>query len=496
MRVFGRCGPAAEVLPDRLARLRVDVVVDRELTGTDLDRFVVVAAPLAVAGGALQADELELVGLARELGTGLVVGDDTTHESLARTDDPRHLLVERLQRLGRERLGDVEVVVEAVGDGRADAELGLGVDRLHGLGEHVGGGVPQDVQPIGRIDRDRLDDVVVGHRRREVLELAVDAHRDNGTIGEEREAVSHLDPLLGFSKTNPSTVVVRRVPSRASAAAPSGDRMSRPRDRADVSGRSLMRQPRGSSRVFLMYTEKESPFGDAYDDRIIGTGDFEPDVSVEDWVAKYRLGDLVGGPIFWTAIETLTPTRTIGKGRTGLTLIRPTILQTDAATPYAGFDRRESPNRNPAVSVHFNPGAYGATGPGTYVFTFAVEAFGYGRVRADRLRGQRRRGCRGLGLVQRTPHDHRDPAERAARPGHMGGDRADIGRGLVVVQHPHQPSAARARGLPALGRSSAPTTEAPADDRGFVVGGRYWDRTSDLFRVREARYRCANRPEP
>ena len=26
--------------------------------------------------------------------------------------------------------------------------------------------------------------------------------------------------------------------------------------------------------------------------------------------------------------------------------------------------------------------------------------------------------------------------------------------------------------------------------------GRYWDRTSDLFRVREARYRCANRPQP
>src|SRR5690554_1712931 len=34
---------------------------------------------------------------------------------------------------------------------------------------------------------------------------------------------------------------------------------------------------------------------------------------------------------------------------------------------------------------------------------------------------------------------------------------------------------------------------------GFLRGlrlqcGRYWDRTSDLFRVREARYRCANRP--
>ena len=26
------------------------------------------------------------------------------------------------------------------------------------------------------------------------------------------------------------------------------------------------------------------------------------------------------------------------------------------------------------------------------------------------------------------------------------------------------------------------------------ICGPYWDRTSDLFRVREARYRCANRP--
>ena len=30
--------------------------------------------------------------------------------------------------------------------------------------------------------------------------------------------------------------------------------------------------------------------------------------------------------------------------------------------------------------------------------------------------------------------------------------------------------------------------------RAALFRGRYWDRTSDLFRVREARYRCANRP--
>jgi choline dehydrogenase-like flavoprotein len=52
-----------------------------------------------------------------------------------------------------------------------------------------------------------------------------------------------------------------------------------------------------------------------------------------------------------------------------------------------------------------------------------------------------------------------------------------------------------------VGRGSRPP---PARFRGHDEGprsatwglarGRYWDRTSDLFRVREARYRCANRP--
>ena len=64
-------------------------------------------------------------------------------------------------------------------------------------------------------------------------------------------------------------------------------------------------------------------------------------------------------------------------------------------------------------------------------------------------------------------------------------------------------------GRPTVGRLDAmgPTPSerrSPRRDRGpaggFVMvvtprGGRYWDRTSDLFRVREARYRCANRPE-
>ena len=43
------------------------------------------------------------------------------------------------------------------------------------------------------------------------------------------------------------------------------------------------------------------------------------------------------------------------------------------------------------------------------------------------------------------------------------------------------------------GTDTLTNAESPYCVGGFV-GGRYWDRTSDLFRVREARYRCANRP--
>ena len=43
--------------------------------------------------------------------------------------------------------------------------------------------------------------------------------------------------------------------------------------------------------------------------------------------------------------------------------------------------------------------------------------------------------------------------------------------------------------------SHEPQRKAVEDSNyGKYCCGRYWDRTSDLFRVREARYRCANRP--
>lgn len=81
-------------------------------------------------------------------------------------------------------------------------------------------------------------------------------------------------------------------------------------------------------------------------------------------------------PIFSWPIETLSPVKTVGRGRTNITLIRSTIVQTDANTPYAGFDRRESPSRNPVAQVHFEPKAYGITAPSTYIMSFRIEAVG------------------------------------------------------------------------------------------------------------------------
>jgi hypothetical protein len=78
----------------------------------------------------------------------------------------------------------------------------------------------------------------------------------------------------------------------------------------------------------------------------------------------------------WTPIETLSCTKTVGLGRTNLTIIVPTIVQVDAAVPRASFDRRATPSRNPIIQMHFEPSAYGITSVATYIMQFTIETFG------------------------------------------------------------------------------------------------------------------------
>ena len=74
-------------------------------------------------------------------------------------------------------------------------------------------------------------------------------------------------------------------------------------------------------------------------------------------------------------IETLSATKTIGRGRTNLTIIVPTIVQIDAAMPSATFNK-QSQSRNPVIQMHFEPSAYGITSVGTYIMEFTIQAFG------------------------------------------------------------------------------------------------------------------------
>jgi hypothetical protein len=112
-----------------------------------------------------------------------------------------------------------------------------------------------------------------------------------------------------------------------------------------------------------------------FDKRSINLAKFKPDLTAKDFKALFPpAGGIITFPFF--PIETLTCTKTIGLGRTNLTIIVPTIVQIDRATPRASFDRRATPSRNPIIQMHFEPSAYGITSVATYIMEFTIQAFG------------------------------------------------------------------------------------------------------------------------
>ena len=146
-------------------------------------------SPSSSDAAALEADQLQLVRLGGELGRGPRRRSTTRRENRwPCLTISRIRFSMRLEVLRGERLVDVEVVVEAVLDRRADAELGLGEQLLHGLGHDVRGGVPQDVAAVVAGDVHRLDHVAVAHRRRQVAQLAVDPGGDDAAARRPRAA--------------------------------------------------------------------------------------------------------------------------------------------------------------------------------------------------------------------------------------------------------------------------------------------------------------------
>jgi hypothetical protein len=112
-----------------------------------------------------------------------------------------------------------------------------------------------------------------------------------------------------------------------------------------------------------------------FDKRSVDFSKFKPDLTVKD---LQKLFHPKGGVVVFPfgAIDTLTPTRTLGRGRTNLTIIMSTIVQIDANVPFATFDRTATPSRNPVIQMHFEPIAYGITSVATYIMEFTVQTFG------------------------------------------------------------------------------------------------------------------------
>ena len=98
--------------------------------------------------------------------------------------------------------GELEVVVEAVGDRRADRVLGAREQVGDGLGHHVRGGVAQHLPPVVGVGRDDRDVCVVLDRPVEVVPVVVDPGRERRLRragGRSRSATSRgrgaaLDP--------------------------------------------------------------------------------------------------------------------------------------------------------------------------------------------------------------------------------------------------------------------------------------------------------------
>lgn len=125
------------------------------LVGADHRRLVGLVAVLVDAALGQPVDQLQLVGLVGEELARLVGADLAVLEGMPAGDHLAHAFFDGLQVLGGEgarpaivALAQVEIVVEAVFDGRADGDLGLRVQLQYRLGHDVRRAVAQLIEII------------------------------------------------------------------------------------------------------------------------------------------------------------------------------------------------------------------------------------------------------------------------------------------------------------------------------------------------------------
>ena len=168
-------GIAAPVGAGGLGQLdRLDPAGVRQMgAGAEVGELaLLVEGHLGAALGVL-GDELQLVGLLSHelLGLGLV--QLKALDGVGLLDDLVHLGLELGQLLRAEGRLDIDVVVEAVINGRADGQLGLGVEALDRLGQDMGGGVVEGLLAVRVLKGQDLQGAVGVQNGAQVADLAV-----------------------------------------------------------------------------------------------------------------------------------------------------------------------------------------------------------------------------------------------------------------------------------------------------------------------------------
>ena len=168
----GACGGEQPEGLDRLGGLQVRAAAEI------LEAVLGVEADLALGEVAQQLGLVRLV-LGLEPDQQLALVDPVAaDERVLRAEDPAHLRLDAPEVVGRDRLGELEVVVEAVGDRRPDRDLRVRPQVQHGLRHDMRGRVAQDGERLRIAVGEDAHLLAVGHREPKVSHLAVHLHGD------------------------------------------------------------------------------------------------------------------------------------------------------------------------------------------------------------------------------------------------------------------------------------------------------------------------------
>jgi hypothetical protein len=150
--------------------------------------------------------DLEHFAVVAEHLLGLLAGPDLLGKGFVARDDLAHLLFDRGKIFRREWLVAEEVVIEAVLDGGTDRDLGTGPQRLHRLGQHMRGVMPDQLQRAGIVAGDEFDFRIALDRIGEIADHAIERHRHRALGQRRRNALGDIEAGDVFGKFAPGAV--------------------------------------------------------------------------------------------------------------------------------------------------------------------------------------------------------------------------------------------------------------------------------------------------